>query len=340
MFRNCLQNFVLVLILSYTVTNVAYSQNQTEMDSIVAVVSKFERKVTFVNPKTLKEIFQIPVPGGPHELTVSKDGKFVFVANYHQSDNSPGHSISIIDVDSGKEIKKIELGALLMPHGIIYRDDKLYFTSELTRTVGRYNISTNSIDWIRGTGQSLSHILALSPDNKYLFVTNMHSDSVTAIEIGANGQNPAGFKQIPVGSHPEGIAVSPDGKEIWVGHNGDGNISIIDSQTLTVKKIMKVGEVPIRLKFTKDGKKIVIVDPKGSDLIIYDSVSHHELKRFPIFGGPVSFALSPDETHAFVSLIHAAKAILINLENGKILGEILTGTAPDGIIWFSRKAEN
>jgi YVTN family beta-propeller protein len=71
----------------------------------------------------------------------------------------------------------------------------------------------------------LTHIPAISPDGKRLYATNMFSDSVTMIEIEGAGQEPQTIKQIPVGNKPEGIAVSPDGKEIWVGHNGDGGVS-------------------------------------------------------------------------------------------------------------------
>lgn len=189
--------------------------NGSEM---VLVISKKERTLSFIDPLTIKEIAKISVPGGPHELAVSADGRFAFVANYHQSDDTPGHSISIIDLSQRKEVKKIELGGMLMPHGITQAGGKFYFTSEATRTVGRYNPEAGEVDWVRGTGQSLTHMPAVSPDGKRLYATNMMSNTVTAIEIEASGQDPAAIKQIPVGDKPEGIAVSPDGKEIWVGH--------------------------------------------------------------------------------------------------------------------------
>lgn len=309
------------------------ANQSSNSDGMVLVISKNERTLSFIDPVNLKEIARIPVPGGPHELELSADERFAYIADYHQSDGTPGHSISVIDIATRKEIKKIELGAMLMPHGIVQRDGKLYFTSEMTRTVGRYNTEIDSVDWIRGTGQSLTHIPILSPDGMRLYATNMFSDSVTMIEIEGSGQDPATIKQIAVGSKPEGIAVSRDGKEIWVGHNGDGGVSIIDTTTLKVKQTIKVGHVPIRLAFTKDGMRVVIADPKASEMLIYNARTKQEIKRIKVSGAPDTFALSSDERRAFVSLVGAAKAALVDLETGEILGSVPTGIAPDGIVW-------
>ncbi len=107
----------------------------------------------------------------------------------------------------------------------------------------------------------------------------MNSDSVTMVDIEGSGQDAAASKQIPVGSRPEGIAVSRDGKELGVAHNGDGGVSIIDTATLTVKKTFKAGRMPIRIKFTADGKRVVVVDPRTSEVIIYEAATAQEVKR-------------------------------------------------------------
>ncbi|HEX8637214.1 MAG TPA: YncE family protein, partial [Pyrinomonadaceae bacterium] len=304
------------------------------------VISKNDRTLSFIDPVVIKEIARIPIPGGPHELAVSADNRFAYLANYYQADQKLGHSISVIDVAARREIRKIELGALEMLHGIVESGGKFYFTSEQTRTVARFNTANDSVDWIRGTGQSLTHIPVVSPDGKRLYATNMNSDSVTMIDIEGSGQDAAAIKQIAVGGKPEGIAVSPDGKELWIGQNGDGGISIIDTTTLTVKKTFKAGTMPIRIKFTADGKRVVAVDPRTSEVIVYEAARAQELKRIPVPGGPVSFAFSPDEKQIAVSLLNIAKAAIVDLENAKVLGTIPVGNVPDGIIWVKTSRGN
>ncbi len=313
---------------------------KTQSDSIILVISKNDRTLSFIDPAQIKEIAKIPIPGGPHELAVSADNRFAYLANYYQADEKLGHSISVNDIAARKEIRKIELGALEMLHGIVETGGKLYFTSEQTRTVARYNTLTDSVDWIRGTGQSLTHIPVISSDGKRLYATNMNSDSVTMIDIEGSGQDAAAIRQIPVGGKPEGIAVSPDGKELWVGQNGDGGVSIIDTATLAVKKTFKAGRMPIRLKFTADGKRVVIVDPRTSEVIVYEAATAQELKRISVPGGPVSFAFSPDEKQIAVSLLNIAKAAIVDLESAKVLGTVSTGNVPDGIVWVKALQRN
>ena len=322
--------------LSADARRVSSDSTKMQAESIVLVISKHDRTLSFIDPVQMKEIARISVPGGPHELAVSADNRFAYLANYYQADGKLGRSISVIDIAARKEIKKIELGALEMLHGIVETGGNLYFTSEQTRTVARYNTMTGNVDWIRGTGQSLTHIPVVSPDGKRLYATNMNSDSVTMIDIEGSGQDAAAIKQIVVGSKPEGIAVSPDGKELWVGHNGDGGVSIIDTATLTVKKTFKAGTMPIRIKFTADGKRVVAVDPRTSEVIVYDSATAQEIKRISVPGGPVSFAFSPDERQIAVSLLNIAKVALVDLENAKVLGTVSVGNVPDGIVWVRK----
>lgn len=306
---------------------------QKQADSVILVISKNDRTLSFIDPSQVKEIAKIPIPGGPHELAISADNRFAYLANYYQADEKLGRSISVVDIAARKEIKRIETGALEMLHGIVEAGGNLYFTSEQTRTVARLNTATEKIDWMRGTGQSLTHIPALSPDGKRLYVTNMNSDSVTMIDIEGSGQDAAAIKQIAVGAKPEGIAVSPDGKELWVGQNGDGNISIVDAQTFAVKKTFKAGRMPIRLKFTADGRRVIVADPRTSEIIVYEAATAQEIRRIPVAGGPVSFSFSPDEKRVAVSLLNVAKAAIVELESGAVIGTVSVGNVPDGIAW-------
>ena len=62
-----------------------------------------------------------------------------------------------------------------------------------------------------------------------------------------------GWRQtlVPVGRGPEGFDLSPDGKELWTAHMGDGRISVIDVASKKVVQTIDAGaRAPNRLKFT------------------------------------------------------------------------------------------
>jgi len=93
--------------------------------------------------------------------------------------------------------------------------------------------------------------LALSPDEKTLYVANAGSDDVSVIDLDTN----RGLAHIPVGSNPRGIAVSPDGSRVYVNNVLDGNLSVIDTATLTVTNLVTVTNIPLSATLL-EGKKI------------------------------------------------------------------------------------
>ncbi len=293
------------------------------------VLNKIDNTLVAIDPADMKITGTVTVGRAPHEVTTSADGKLAFVANY--GDQQPNNSLSVIDLAAMKEVKRVDLGALARPHGIAEANGKIYFTSEVSRTVARYDPATDRIDWIAGTGQSATHMLVLSPDRKSLYTANIASDSVTAITIGA--PTPAAIAQIKVGKQPEAIDISPDGREVWAGHNGDGGISVIDTQSRTVKESFNVGELPIRLKFTPDGKRVFVSDPKAGVVRVIDVASRKPVKSIPMEGTPVGMQMAPDGRRVYVALVEGGRVAAIDLEKLEVVASVETGNGPDGLAY-------
>jgi YVTN family beta-propeller protein len=316
---------------SFPQTTQRASEAQAATQSTLLVLNKVENTLAIVDPTSLKVLARIPVGVGPHEVVVSADGRLAYVANYGNQ-QVLGNSISIIDLASRKEVKRVELGALFRPHGIVESGGKIYFTAEVNRAIARYDPASERVDWIMGTGQTATHMLVVTPNGKRAYTANIASDTVTAIELNA----PPGPKQIThigVGKQPEAIDVSPDGRELWVGQNGDGSISIIDTESNKVKETIKVGEVPIRVKFTPDGKRVLVSDAKAGELIVLDAATRKELKRITVGGVPVGILITPDGTRAFVAAMQANKVLVVDLEKLALSTTIEPGDGPDGMAW-------
>ena len=128
-----------------------------------------------------------------------------------------------------------------------------------------------------GTGQNGTHMVLVSRDANTIFTANIGSDSISVIDRTAG---PLGWNEtvIPVGKGPEGIDLSPDGKEIWTAHSRDGGVSIIDVATRKVIQTIYVQtKRSNRLKFTPNGKRVLISDLEGGDLVVLDFGAMHDL---------------------------------------------------------------
>jgi YVTN family beta-propeller protein len=298
-------------------------------NTVLVALNKAEGSLAIIDPNDMKVIGKVPTGDSPHEVVLSADGKTAFVANYGAQ--TPGSSLSVIDVEAKKELRRVDLNPLMRPHGLVEINGKIYFTAEMNRLIARYDPATNKVDWIMGTGQTGSHMIVAAFDQKRFYTTNIGSDSITAFEFQSAPPAPSRITHIPVGKQPEAIDISPDGKEVWVGLNVDKAIDIVDTATNTFKEKIQLGERPYRVKFTPDGKQVVATMPNTKELIVLDAATRKEVKRMKLESVPLGITFSKNGKFAFVTAVQNDYVLKIDLEKSQILGQAEVGPAPDGV---------
>jgi YVTN family beta-propeller protein len=292
------------------------------------VLNKEEAVLAIVDPVSGKVVGRVPTGEGPHEMAVSPDGKFAFVGNY--GGRTPGSSISVIDLVAQKELRRVDLGALRRPHGIAFAEGKVYFTAEVNKLIGRYDPAANQIDWLLGTGQNSTHMVLVSASQ--IFTANIGSDSVTIIDRANSSET-----VVPVGKGPEGMDLSPDGKQLWAANSRDGTVSIVDIVGKKVVQTLNLGtKRSNRLKFTPDGKLALISDLEAGELLVVDVAAHKEIKRIKLGKGVEGILIVPDGSRAYVAVAGDNNVAVIDLKTLEVTGRLSTGIGPDGMAWAVR----
>jgi YVTN family beta-propeller protein len=311
----------------------ANAQTPTPSPALL-VLNKAENSLAIIDPTTQKVVARISTGEGPHEIAAPSDGKLAVVTNYGAKD--PGHSLSVIDLATQKEIHRVDLGPLGRPHGILYADGKFYFTAELNKLIARYDPATNQLDWLLGVGQNRTHMLVRTKYLNEFFTSNVDSGTVTAIE---KSSDPSGWKEtnIQVGKGVEGIDISPDDKEVWVANAGDGTVSVIETATSKVIHTFDVRTKHAnRLKFTPDGKLALISDPATDELVIVDVATRAITKMLNVGRNPGGILIVPDSSRAYVALAGDNAVAIIDLHTLEVSGKIETGQGPDGLAWSAQ----
>jgi YVTN family beta-propeller protein len=329
------------------------------------VLNKGDDTLAIVDPVSLQVVGRAPAGANPHEVIASADGKLAFISNY-----GAGHTLSVVDLVAQKPLPPVELGALHSPHGLALADGKIYFTAEGSKVIGRYDPAAQQIGWLLGLGQNRTHMIVVSKDAKEIFTSNVNSDTISLIEKSAGPQGgfggpppnggpggpggpppggpggpPGGPDQtdwnethIAVGHGPEGFDVSPDGKELWAANSHDGTVSIID---VAKKAVVQTLAIPTRfanrLKFTLDGKLVLISDLGSHDLVVVDAASRKEVKRLKLGGGSAGILMQPDGARAYVAVGSDNGITIIDLKTLEVAGHINTGPGPDGLAWAVRQ---
>jgi YVTN family beta-propeller protein len=299
--------------------------------SRLLVLNKEDATLAIVDPDSGNVLGRVPVGQGPHELVTSSDGKYAFASNY--GGPAPGHTISMIDIAAQKELRRIDTAPLSRPHGLDFGGGKLYFTAEASKSIARYDPAADKIDWQFETGQSTTHMVLLTRDLKTIFTSNIGSDSVSKIQQGSDGK----WTQtvIAVGKGPEGIELSPNGKEVWSAHSRDGGVSVIDVASGKVTQTINVGtKRSNRIKLTPDGKFALISDLEAGDLVVVDAAARKEIKRVPLGKQPEGILIPPTGTHAFVAVNGDNNVAMIDLKTWQVTKRISAGNGPDGLAWI------
>jgi len=275
----------------------------------------------------------------------SADGKTAYVTIYG---GGSLHELNVIDLVGQKALPTIDTRPMMGPHGITFVDGKVWFTAEGTKTVGRYDPATGKFDWVMGTGQNRTHMLYVTPGGKNVYTTNVSSGTVSLLadtlikpNPGPNGFGPPPHRDwmqtlIHVSTGSEGFDVSPDGKELWTAASDDGTIAIINlaTQKLNITLDAKVIGAN-RLKFTPDGKRVLVTSLRTGDLFVFDAATHQQIKQLNTGKGAAGILVDDDGSRAFIGCTADNYVAVIDLKTLTVSGHIDVKGA-DGLAWAVR----
>ncbi len=327
------------------------------------VLSKQDHTLAIVDASSLKVLAKAPVGSDPHEVIASADGSTAYVSNYGFGSYN---TLAVIDLVGQGAVPSIDLGPLHGPHGLTFVGGKVWFTAEAAKAIGRYDPSTRKVDWILGTGQNRTHMIYVSPDQQHIITTNVSSGTVSMMEqeqVRMHGPPPPGVRPPPgapsgpsnargpapartdwnetvvrAGNGSEGFDVSPDGKQIWVANAQDGTISIIDRASKRVTQTLAADVAGAnRLKFTVDGRYVLVSTLGGPGLVVLDAGTRKEIKRVPIGRGAAGIVMEPNGARAFVACTPDNYVAVIDLKTLAVASHIDAGGEPDGLAWAVRQ---
>jgi len=100
------------------------------------------------------------------------------------------------------------------------------------------------------------------------------------------------IKRIEVGQQPRKVRVQPDRRYIWVANQGEGMLTAVDAETLSVKAHLPAGEGSLALA-TEGRSRFLFAAAGGSgDLRVFDAQRMRELSRIELAKGEWALAYS------------------------------------------------
>jgi YVTN family beta-propeller protein len=124
---------------------------------------------------------------------------------------------------------------------------------------------------------------------------------------------------------------------LWAAHSQDGGVSIINLFTKTVTHTFSVQtKRSNRLKFTPDGRLVLISDLNAGELVVLERETRKVVKRMPIGKQLAGILIQPDGTRAYIAATGDDNVAVIDLKTLDLVNRIQSGTGPDGMAWAAR----
>ncbi len=304
---------------------IAFAQFPQDLRGTLIVLNKNGHDANFIDLRTGEILETLPTGRGPHELVVTDDGRWAIGTDY-----SGGDSLTVFDVGELVVARTIDLRDYPRPHGILFLPDQqqVIVTSEASQQLVIVNFHEGEIVRAIDTGQSGSHMVALSEDGATAYTSNGSANSISVIDV-ITGQL---IKTLDVPHRPEAIATNKRGDEVWVGSNSEEVVSVISAANGEITKQWSGFSWPYRILLTDDEKYAVMPDLGNEQLRFFDVISGTEIGNIDLVGAqPQGVILYPDDRTLFVSLSGQNKVLVVDILTQEILGEYATGAAPDGI---------
>jgi YVTN family beta-propeller protein len=236
--------------------------------------------------------------GAPVEGTYSPDGKYLYVTNYAMY--GPGYNKEGHDTCSPA-------------------------SGFDTSFVYRINRSNYEIDAVYPVG-SVPKVVEVTPDNKYLLVTNWCSYTLTVISI----ETQKTVKTIKIGRYPRGISVSKDSKKAYVAEMGGNRIHVINLEDFTVSFI-PIGSNPRAIVLSPDNSKLYVTMNLSGQVASWDLIANQAGKSIKTGKAARSLAISSDGTALFVVNFDSDTISKVRTSDMKVLQTLKACNEPIGI---------
>jgi YVTN family beta-propeller protein len=193
--------------------------------------------------------------------------------------------------------------------------------------LSRVDLSTKKIDAVYPVG-SVPKVVKVSPDNKYILVSNWCSYTVTIISV----ETQQVVKTIKIGRYPRGIAITSDSKFAYVAEMGGNRIHQINLEDFSVNYI-PIGSNPRAIVLSPDNTKLYATLNISGKVIAWDLATNKAIKSVATGKSARSLAISKDGSALYVVNFRSGTLSVVSTETMKVLQNVKVCSEPIGVTY-------
>lgn len=297
----------------------------------LAVVEKGAGRVAFYALPQGRLLGTVPLGPQPHEMVADAGGAFAYVGGYGvkgwQYGGEGGHELFVIDLANRRLVRSIDLAPHCRWHGIrMDAKGRLYALSETDSLLARFDRpqTAEHPDRMIPVGGARSHYFVVTADGSRAYVADTMSGMVIMVD-----PDDASFAPVKqhIGKAPEGLALSPDERTLYVIDRPAGMLHALDAVTLRPRARMALRGEAVRVIVASDGR-LIVSNTADKSLTRHSPATLAEEARLPLPAAAPGLNLPAGSTTLYAALEDNRIAI-VDLAGWRIIGDFATGDAPD-----------
>ena len=250
--------------------------------------------------------------------------------------NSTGASISVIDMSTRREIRRIP--ALREPHHLMLSPDgkSLLVGDTAGNQMMFLDPATGEVQ--RRVPVSDPYQLGFSPDGKFLVINGLARNQVDVYDPSTMTL----IKRFPAQSMPSHMAFSPDSRTVFVSLQGTDKLAAFDLISMAPLWTEPVGPAPAGVMWLNG--KVLVANMGGDYIAVVDPAKGQVLDRIVTGKGAHNLFLSPDKRVLWVNNRASGTTVALDAVSLRVVrGYNIPGGpddidfAPDGNLWITRR---
>ena len=248
-----------------------------------------ESTLDVVDAKTLKVTKKIPLSGHPNNISISKNGKRVYVSIAV----APG-AVDVIDTVSQEKVKSIAVKGAV--HNTYVTPDGKYVVSGSIpgKTVTVIDAQTEEPAWSLTMDKGIRPMaFAANPDGstKWIFVQLSGFNGFAVVDFATHKEiNRIKLPDLAAGKQPflvggnesHGMAVTSDQKTLVVNSRLNSAIYAYSLPDLKLLGSADVGQSPDWVTLTPDGTRAYVANAASNSVSVVDIKAMREIVRIPV----------------------------------------------------------
>jgi YVTN family beta-propeller protein len=277
--------------------------------------------ISVIDTKTDSLIGIIPSGSGSCSLAFSPDGQTGYITNF------TSNTITVFDKHTNNQITSIPVGT--SPSQILITQDGKFALITHESDNGLWVMRTKDnqiINRIPGPlgfpmNDTINHKIYISAISApYIFVLNPVNQSV--------------LKKIEVGGRPLDIAITPDGRFIYVANCTLNEVEKIDTRLDTVISRIQNIAVARGIAISNDGKYAYVTNVSSKTVTVVDIHNDTIIKTISVRDGPTTVSIDQNSNYAYISNQGNASISVIDIKTNEVVKTIYVAENPIRVLIF------